>query len=231
MEEMYYRNDKYKSKLLEGVALRRIMNRINNGAAIKPCDYNEKELGRKIISQQNHISFKNFPNLMNDELFILELAETSLNPLDCRDYFYQFVDGHLKRKSSFKYAFVCALFLNENIYKVDDLIKIVESLELEKEYQKARCDRKLKQQVKNRIAKLENHIYEKYTYGGDCPKELRKYKMSRNDEQVIVNNQIKGVEQILKLFTCLTVEEQKQKEDDDNWLESIRSNNFDFNID
>lgn len=229
MEEVVNnKNYKYNSKLLQGVALRRIMTRIYNGAAIKPCGYDEKELGRKIISQQYHISFKNFPNLMNDEEYVLELAKTSLNPLECVDYFYEFVDNYLKKKSTFRYAFVCALFLNENIYKVKDLAKIIECLDLEKEFYQAKEDKVLKQQVKDRITKLEHYTYAKYTYGGDCPKELRKYKMTRNDEQVMVNNQIDGVNQIVRLFTCLTVEEQKAKEEDENWFESIRLNNFRF---
>ena len=231
MEEIVNnKNYKYNSKLLEGVALRRIMPRIYNGTAIKPCNYDEKKLGRKIISQQYHISFKNFPNLMNDEAFVLELARTSLNPLDCFDYFYEFVDSYLKRKSSFRYAFVCALFLNDDIYKVNDLVKIVDCLGLEKEYQKAKTDSSLKQQVKDRIAKLEHHAFGKYTYSGDCPKELRKYKMSRNDEQILVNNQIDGVKEILRLFSCLTAEEQREKDDEESWFESVRSNNAGYRI-
>lgn len=223
MEEVVNnKNYKYNSKLLEGVALRRVMTRIYNGAAIKPCGYDEKELGRKIISQQYHISFKNFPNLMNDEEYVLELAKTSLNPLDCFDYFYEFVDEHLKRKSTFRYAFVCALFLNENIYKVKDLAIIVESLDLEKEFHEAKEDKVLKQQVKDRISKLEQHTYGKYTYGGNCPKELRKYKMTRNDEQVMVNNQIEGVKQIVKLFSCLTIQEDEEMREDENWIEYLR---------
>ena len=231
MEEItYYRNSKYKSKLLEGVALRRVMNRLNNGGAIKPCNYDEKELGRKIISQKHHISFINFPNLMNDEMFVLELAKTSLNPLDCYDYFYEFVDEHLKRKSSFKYAFVCALFLNENIYKVSDLAKIVDCLDLEKYYNKAKNDSELKQQVKERLSSLENYTIDDFNYSGDWAKELHKYKISRNDKQIIINNQIAGVKDILNLFTCLTAEEQQAKDEEDNWLESIRSNNFGYRI-
>lgn len=224
MEEIIDMSNQNGGRLLAGVALRRVKNRIYNGAAIKPCDYDQKLLGRLIISQQNHISFVNFPNLMNDKEYVLELAQTSLNPLDCYNYFYSYINPNLTKKSSFRYEFVCALFLNQNIYKAEDLEKIIGYLGLDKEMKKAKKDGKLKQQVLDRLFGLEQQpLTTKYTYGGECPKELRNYKITRNNEQTLLKNQIEGVADIFRLFDCLTAKEQKEKEDDENWFNSLRS--------
>lgn len=192
-------------------SIERFKSKIMKGSAINPCAYDPKVLGDFIIDSNNHISFINFPMLMNDEEYVLNLARRSLNPLDCEDYFYQFVNGHLKRKASFRYKFLRALFLNERIYKMEDLIAIAEILNLNSEMEKIKEDLVLKLRVIDRLTLLQNHEYEKYTCTGNNSKELKQYKVSRNDEVIQIRNQIEGVKGILKFFTCLTQEELLEK--------------------
>lgn len=196
--------------LLEA-SMARFKTKIDKGTAINPCAYDQKTLGNFIIDSNNHISFINFPMLMNDEEYVLNLAKKSLNPLDCKDFFYQFVNEHLKRKANFRYKFLRALFLNESVYKIEDLVAIAEMLNLNLEMEKIKEDLVLKLRVMDRLTKLQNHEYEKFTCSGNDPKELKQYKISRNDEVIQIRNQIEGVKGILKFFTCLTQEEALEK--------------------
>ena len=196
--------------LLES-SIERFKTKIMKGSAINPCAYDQKTLGDFIIDSNNHISFINFPMLMNDEEYVLKLARKSLNPLDCEDYFYQFVNDYLKRKSSFRNEFLRALFLNDNIYKMEDLVAIADMLNLNFEMEKLKKDLVLKLMVIDRLTKLQNHEYEKFTCSGNNHKELKQYKISYNDEVIQIRNQIEGVKGILKFFTCLTQEELLEK--------------------
>lgn len=207
---VYSTHETPQKDLLEA-EIARFKTKIMKGTAINPCAYDQKTLGDYIIDSNNHISFINFPILMNDEEYVLNLAKKSLNPLDCEDYFYQFVNAYLKRKPSFRYKFMRALFLNENIYKLEDLVVIAEMLNLNPEMEKIKEDLVLKLRVIDRLTKLQNHEFEKYACSGNDPKELKQYKVSRNDEVIQIRNQIEGVKGMLKFFTCLTQEELLEK--------------------
>lgn len=205
-------------KMITALALKRIRTRLMNGSAIKPCNYNERKLAQLIIEQPNHMSFINFPDLMNDAEFCLEIAKLTLNPIDCENYFYQFINSNLVKKNSFRYQFVCALFLNENIYKLADLKQIIKQLGLTNEFEQAKNDPDLKHKVKLRLVALQAHEFGAYHYSGNNPKELRKYKANRNDENIFVKNHITGVEEILTLFECLTEEEKGKKQQEEGFF-------------
>lgn len=208
-----------KEKTLVQRNIDRIMSRLEKGRAINPCAYNQKELARIIIQQLNHVSFKNFPALMNDEEFVLELAQTSLNPLDCENYFYDYVNENLKRNARFKYNYVIALFVNDEIYKLDDLLKIVEALDLLKYFHKALEDKNAKQIIVDRLTQAQANPCAAKFNGVDDSKLL---KLRRNQEVMRNKSKIIGLEKIAKMFTCLTDDEQAKIDEEERFMEEIR---------
>lgn len=206
-----YRNQVNGEKSLVERSIERIKSKLKKGVAINPCAYNEHDLGRLIIECNNHISFVNFPNLMNDEKFVLEVAQKSVNPVLCEDYFYQFINENLKRKSDFKCKFLKAVLLNDNVYKVEDVQKIVEDLKLQKIFDQLMNDVDFKKQVMLRLVELQNHEFAKYSCSGTNSQELRSYKVTHNKEVVLLQNKIAGVKEILKMFKCRTDEEEREK--------------------
>ena len=113
---------------------KRIFLRLVRKHAIKPCGKECWDKGALIANQfNNHQSFKNFPDLMNDEDFILSIAKTSINPAECEIYFYDYVNPYLKAKDDFKLKFLKAVYLNKNVYKLEDINTIVKYCGFEKE--------------------------------------------------------------------------------------------------
>lgn len=206
-------------KALVDATIERIRTNLQKGSIINPCGYNEKEVGYIIAEQPNHESFVNFPNLMNDEEFVLELAQTSLNPLDCENYFYDYVNENLKRNARFKYNYVIALFINDEIYKLDDLLKIVEALDLLKYFHKALEDKNAKQIIVDRLAQAQANPCAAKFNGVDDSKLL---KLRRNQEVMRNKSKIIGLEKIAKMFTCLTDDEQAKIDEEERFMEEIR---------
>ena len=82
---------------------KRLFLRLVHKRKIKPCGRECKEYGRLIANEfSDHSSFENFPDLMNDKEFLLEIAKTSRNPATCRIYFYDYINPYLKKDDSFK---------------------------------------------------------------------------------------------------------------------------------
>lgn len=200
------------NKTMVARAEERIKRRLEKGVAISACGYNEYVLGKMIIETKNHISFENFLQLMNDEAFVLEMAQLSFNPLECENYFYQYVDKNLKKKLNFRINFLKSIILNDNVYKMNDVLQIIQTLGFEKEAEIVFSDVEFKQQVLDKLKRLQNHTYSKYRCSGKNPKELHKYKIQYNDEVVLVRNKIDGVKSILTNFKCLTEQEKIEKE-------------------
>lgn len=194
-------------KALVDATIERIRTNLQKGSIINPCGYNEKEVGYIIAEQSNHESFVNFPNLMNDEEFVLQIAQTSINPLECKNYFYDYINPYLTKSKRFKYKFLTALLLNDNIYKVDDLFIIVDSLGLEKQLEKAIDDEELMQIIQNRLNNARLSDISKLDLVYENKKECKLVKCARN--RLIMQNRSKiiGLCRILQLFTCLTEEE------------------------
>ena len=65
---------------------------------------------------------------------ILNIAKTSTNPADCEIYFYDYVNSYLKAREDFRLKFLKAVYLNKNVYKLEDINAIVEYCGFENEY-------------------------------------------------------------------------------------------------
>ena len=112
---------------------KRLINRIIAGRKVMPCGMECHEFGFLIAQESNHGSFMNFDELMNDADFLVAAAKITPNPLDCENYMYFWVNKYLKKNSAFKLAFLKSIYLNENVYKLEDIKLIVSSLGLEHE--------------------------------------------------------------------------------------------------
>ena len=153
---------------------KRIMNRLLDGRKVKPCGRECREYGMIIAMHVNHGSFQNFSELMNDEEFILEIAKITPNPTECDNYFYQYVNPYLRRRQDFRLKFLKQIYLNENVYKLDDLNLIVEWCELEKENELILKDKEFKRVYKNIIDELDYQNMIDYHCSGEDGKAGKK---------------------------------------------------------
>ena len=79
-----------------------IQRRIHAGRLIKPTDKSQEIVVEEVIRSGKHGSIKNFPNILNYEELLIKFAKMSPNPLECSDYFYQYINDYIKDKKSFR---------------------------------------------------------------------------------------------------------------------------------
>ena len=193
---------------------KRLVNRILDGRKVKPCGRECWEYGEMIARSLNHGSFQNFHELMNDEEFILYIAGITPNPTECENYFYQYVNQFLIKKADFRLKFLKAVYLNENIYKLEDINLIVEWCGLEEENSEILNDKQFKALMQKRLDEIDYQDKVEYTCSGLDQKELHDYKVEANIMKVLCENMKKGLTEILNTF----VGEKKQDEEpEDFW--------------
>jgi len=197
----------------------RLLMRIVHGRNVKPCGRECWDYGIKIAEGLNHGSFRNFHELMNDREFILKIASITPNPVDCENYFYYFVNEYIKSDAGFRLEFLKAIYLNENIFKLDDINLIVSSCGLEQENEIVLKDLNFKRKLKKRLEGLCVQDVVPYNCSGEDRKELHDYKVRANETKVLFENIRKGIDEILKSFTCNDPDEKKEevKEVDNSW--------------
>lgn len=178
----------------------RLVNRIIDGRNVKPCGRECREYGLIIAQNLNHGSFQNFNELMNDEEFILEIALITPNPTECENYFYQYVNPYLQKKSDFRLAFLKQIYLNANVYKLKDINLIVEWCGFEKENQIILKDLGFKKLIEKRIEEINYQDMIEYNCSGADEKELRQYKVKANEFKVLCENMVKGLQEIYSTF-------------------------------
>ncbi len=180
---------------------KRIFLRLVRKMAIKPCGKESRLKGELIANQfNNHKSFKNFQELMNDEEFILSIAKTSINPAKCEIYFYDYVNPYLKARKDFRLNFLKAIYLNENVYTLEDINTIIEYCEMEKENQIILNDINFKRLIEKRLDEIDYRMKLDYHCSGE-EKELRKFKIEANEIKILCENMKKGLTEILNSFT------------------------------
>lgn len=135
---------------------RRHNRRLVTGCRIHPTGGKEcREEGFEIVKGNYHSSFQNFSELMNDEEFILEAVKLSPNPVSCINYFYKYVHPQLKKKYDFRLNFLKGVYLNEHVFKVEDINLIAEELKLEDVNFAIKRDREFKCLMLEKLRKLE----------------------------------------------------------------------------
>lgn len=178
---------------------KRLFLRLVHRRKIKPCGRECREYGYLIANEfSDHSSFENFPNLMNDKYFLLEIAKTSRNPATCPIYFYDYVNPHLKRNKQFRLDFLKAVYLNDNVFTLEDVNTIVEYCEMKKENNEILSDIEFRKIFEMRLEELKNQQLEYHCSGEE--KELRKYKIKANELKVLIENKKRGLTEILNSF-------------------------------
>lgn len=192
----------------------RLLNRILSGRRVKPCGMECEEFGLKIAKGFNHSSFENFSELMNDEDFLLEIAKITPNPKDCENYFYQYLNAYITKKSEFRLAFLKQIYLNDNVYKLEDVNWVVEKFNLNKENNQILSSIYFKKRIEKRLEAINYQDRVEFACSGIDKKELREYKKKENEMKILCENMKAGLKEILSTFDG---EEQKKDEPKDYW--------------
>ena len=206
-------DERFLSALNGRLGDKRLVNRILDGRKVKPCGRECREYGLLIASHLNHGSFENFTELMNDEEFILEIAKITPNPTECENYFYQYVNSYIKKKADFRLKFLKAVYLNESVYKLDDINLIVDWCELREENEIILSDKAFKKVFMQRLENLNNFEMPEYHCSGEDEKELHDYKVMANEQKVLCENMKKGLTQILNTFVKTEEKEIESRDD------------------
>ena len=191
---------------------KRLFLRLVWGRKVKPCGRECREYGYLIAREfSNHSSFENFPELMNDEEFLLDIARTSRNPATCPIYFYDYVNVYLKRNKEFRLKFLKAIYLNDNVYTLEDINTVVEYLKMQKENRIILADLEFRKLFEHRLEELDYREHLDYHCSGEDEKELHDFKVEANELKVLFENMRRGLTEILNTFT---VGEKKEVEDE-----------------
>jgi len=188
---------------------KRLVNRILNGRKVKPCGRECRDFGLLIVHTFNHGSFENMHELMDDEEFILEAAKMSKNPRECDNYFYQYISNFLTRKSEFRLNFLKQVYLNENVYKLDDINWVVENCGLQKENKIILNDMQFKKLIEKRLNEVDYQNMVHYNCSGDDEKELHEYKVKANEMKVLCENIKIGLTEIYNSFAGKKIEKEE----------------------
>ena len=96
--------------------------------------------------------------------------------------------------------FLKAIYLNENVFKLNDIETIVEYCEMQKENETILSDLEFRRILEKRLTELDYREQLEYHCSGQDEKELRKYKVRANEIKVYYENMKKGLEEILNSF-------------------------------
>lgn len=204
--------ERFKSALNGRLGDKRLVNRLLDGRKVKPCGRECREYGLMIAQNLNHGSFENFNELMNDEEFVLEIAKITPNPTDCENYFYQYVNPYLTKKSDFRLKFLKQIYLNENVYKLKDINLIVEWCGLEEENSMILQDMEFRKLFEQRMESISYQEMIEYHCSGEDEKELHDYKVRSNELKVLCENMLKGLKEIYSTFAGVKKETEEPKD-------------------
>lgn len=180
---------------------KRLFLRLVWGRKVKPCGRECREYGYLIVKDfSNHSSLENFKELLDDEEFLLEAARISRNPAECPIFFYDYVNPYLKKNKDFRLKFLKAIYLNDNVFKLNDIETIVEYCEMQKENETILSNLEFRRILEKRLTELDYREQLEYHCSGQDEKELRKYKVRANEIKVYYENMKKGLEEILYSF-------------------------------
>ncbi len=187
------------------------------GRAVNPCGRECEEFGYEILKFFDHKSFVNFKKLRNNMDFLIAGALLTPNPQDCQNYFYIFIDDNLKRNKAFRMEFLKSIYLNENVFTPESIMWFVEEFGFEKENKKLLKDLEFKKRFALRLN--EHFEYPQYHYDGRNGKDLKQYKILKNEIKNLNERRDQGIVNILNLF-------EKDKIDED----SLKLENFDYSF-
>ncbi len=180
--------------------LRRLTKRLKDGRLLQPCDRECAEYGIFIAKTQDHASFQNFNELMNDSEFLLKIATLTPNPETVNNYFCKFINPYLMNNNDFRLKLLKALYLNDEVYTLQTINYIVETYGLEQENAKVLADNRFKKQIELKLNNLANPKDKSFNLDGSNKKAMRKHKAARNDAQIKLEKMRNGLQDIINSF-------------------------------
>ena len=133
-------------------------------------------------------------------------------------YFYDYINPYLKRNKEFRLKFLKAVYLNENVYTLEDVQTVVEYLEMQKENKILLADLEFRKLFERRLEDLDYREHLEYHCSGDDEKELHDFKVEANEMKILFENMRKGLTEILNTFT---VGEKKQDDEPQTYYEYL----------
>ena len=179
----------------------RVIKRLEEGRAIKPCGKECHSWGDMIINSTNHISMKNSKELIDDEEFLLHAARITPNPRECSNFFYEYVNEYLKKNVQFRMNFLKALFLNIHILTRRDILVFVEAYDYQEEYNILTKNKEFKEEVKqtlNNTASAPDYVIYDGKSWSSTKQKYTNYKMA-SDANLRLNDLLSSFEERLKL--------------------------------
>lgn len=95
-----HKQDKQTAKLIA---------KLNSGRVASSGDPEREEDARLIAKTCNHQSFVNYDYFMNNRDFLLDIVTVTPKPRLCKNYFYQYINKHLKQDRLFNFEFLSAV--------------------------------------------------------------------------------------------------------------------------
>ncbi len=146
----------FKEELVKGrkgnTWLDRINRNLRNGKVVKPCGHECREWGKMVITSSDHKSMFYAEILNDDEEFLLKMARIAPSPLECKNFFYYYINEYLKKNKEFRLKFLKALYLNENLYTKEDIEFFVETYGFQSENELITADESFYEEVKENFA-------------------------------------------------------------------------------
>lgn len=191
---------RYNYTLTYGKGKEGLLKKLNSGRKLMPCGKECEEFGFEIAKGTKHGSFENFKELMNNRYFLLEIAKITPNPCKCEDYFFNYINPYLKNNKNFRIDFLKQVYLNDDVYSVESVVKAVEICGLEKENEQLLKDDSFKKIIENRLESLAVPPVLQYNLSGKDAKAMHQHKIKQNEARVRWENQRKGLKEILATF-------------------------------
>ncbi len=111
---------------------KRLLQRLTEKRAVKPCGKECRAWGYIVIQSNCHKSMVNSKMLVDDKEFLLKAITITPNPKDCDYFFYDYVNEYLKKDKNFRLEFLKNLFKNNNVLTKSDIEWFVTIYQFEK---------------------------------------------------------------------------------------------------
>lgn len=174
----------------------RVRKSIEAGRTIRCKSKSGRDLGLLIASMNDHTSFVNFPELMDDAEFILNAAKISPNPLEVNNYFVQYINENLMCNGAFRIELLRAIYANPNVYDYEDISSILTKLDLVEENNVLLKDVAFKAMIEEKLAESQN--FPKFEGEIRDNENAKMYRKARQAAIEISHKQKENLEKLLK---------------------------------
>ncbi len=231
-EEFYAYLNNEQSNNKGRTRLDRIERNLRNGKTIKPCGRECPSWGNLIIKTNDHTSIKYSKFLINDMEYLLNAGRLTNSPLNCKNFFYNYINKYLKRNANFRLEFLKSLYLNDHIFTKDDIMAFVDDFGFQEENDIITCDEEFFVLVKEKFACYFYEMPERDWQNIDEKKEQKVYiKNTKKINDEIEERVISLLSLFKKFFKVIDKETADKIDDESNEKFDCESNkNFDDDL-